>query len=778
LTERGAHPIVGRMATGQWTQVFRGSLARWLFELVYGSVVETFFALVGVGGFVTGLRSLTGQGGWSLTWEAALLQTVLAGLFMLWPLSSLWQEVVDVATPAVVWEGALEHFRLAHVPGQHGGYRVYRFAAGTRQWEVPFLSAAQLGSLHVGSWVRVRALRGSGAVLQVEVDPSRTAPVPAVVPEPDGAPTLTTAELEAVRTVASRRLAEWVTYLALALAFGGYLSRSMGLSVGLAAGLMALVAVGPGAVALEALALRRRSARLTEGAAVTVLDGRWSAGAPRTGWIAEHETFDAAPTPQAPWPERVRARAVPLDDSQKKWIVVEWLVGPVVTAKSALASRQVPWWVLPGGVVVGVLAALAPWQLHTGGWVGPVFGDRVALVVGGLVGVLGVALLVAPGAHWLKVGAAVGLVGFGALDVLRGVGRAQLGARSVLAVRVPCSETARLSCVDECFAGSGDACVKAGSALQYGSHDAGKDLDRALTVLRHGCELGSSSACLSAWHVAWSSSGKKRDADLAISLRAKACELGAGEACVDQGLELERAKDFTGAGRLYRRGCELSEGAGCLAAANLLNDGLGGPVDLPLALSFYERGCAVGDASACNGAGFAYDHARGASEDPARAWVLYGRACGGDSARGCWNASELVNLGRGTIANQPMAVALADKACRLGSMGGCTSLGVHLLYGQGVAKDEARAYALFDKACGTKNADACANVGVCLRDGLGVAKDQAKALTVFTEQCKTLPRACGLQGLMVAETDPAAGKPLLERACSAGVAFACEKLGK
>ncbi len=762
------------MGNAGWTQRYQRSMVGWLFEVVYGAVVETFFALIGLGGVVTAVMALvSGPGSWSLgqTWQATLLQLVLSSLFLSWPLSTLWQEVVDVFTPAVVWEGALEHCHLTHVPGQHGGYRVFRFAAGTSVWEVPYLSAKELDTLHPGSWVRVRSLRGSGAVMRVEVDSARaTRPAEVALPG-DGSPVLSSAEAEQVRAQAARRLAEWATYLALALAFGAYLVRSLSMSTPLGAGLMALLSVGPGSAVLEALALRRRAAALAEGVGVTVLDGRWASGSPRTGWVGGLEAFDAAPQPQASWPERVRARAVPLDDSHKKWIVVEWLMGPVV--KDPGSANEAPWWWLPVGASVGVVAALAPWLLHTGGWAGPVFRDQVALVVGVAVVGLGLALLRSSGPRWLRVGAAMGLVGFGVVDALRGVGRAQLGAQRVLAVRVPCSEAAPLSCVDECFVGSGDACWKGGFALQYGSNGAGKDLSSALRVFEHGCSLNSTSSCLQAWRVAGSIT--PRDDVRTAALRSRACESGAGEACVDQGLELERAKDYAGAARLYRRACDVSEGAGCLDAANLLNDGLGGPADLPLALSYYERGCAVGDSSACNGAGFAYDHGRGAPEDAARAWVLYSRACGGDSARGCWNASELVNLGRGTVPNQQLAVALADKSCRLGSLGGCTTLGVHLLYGQGVAKDEARAYALFDKACGAKNAEACTNVGVCLRDGLGVAKDRTKALGVFDEQCKTLPRACGLQGLMVGETDPVAARPLLERACQAGVTFACGK---
>ena len=171
-------------------------------------------------------------------------------------------------------------------------------------------------------------------------------------------------------------------------------------------------------------------------------------------------------------------------------------------------------------------------------------------------------------------------------------------------------------------------------------------------------------------------------------------------------------RDFALAREWFEKAAEQGHVDAACRLAELLQNGLGGSVDIKRAISLYEQADAGGSASAAVDLGFIYFQGRKAEKDYDKARAYYERACAGfektpDDEK--WHAVY-----------------------------GYYRLGELYRGGMGVEKDPLIAARLFRFAAVHGNVYACHDLGEMYRDGIGVRKSPAEADKWFAEMWKIL----------------------------------------
>ena len=149
------------------------------------------------------------------------------------------------------------------------------------------------------------------------------------------------------------------------------------------------------------------------------------------------------------------------------------------------------------------------------------------------------------------------------------------------------------------------------------------DPEKALTLLRKGCDKGDA-ACyhyLGIMHAnGW---GVARDQAKAVELYQKACDGGNAPACYSLGQALRLGqgvpKDDAKALVAYQKSCDGNYAPGCYKAAYMYENGFSVPTNAARALQLYEQSCAYGDAGACHKVGTMYLKGQGAATNEAKA---------------------------------------------------------------------------------------------------------------------------------------------------------------
>lgn len=96
-----------------------------------------------------------------------------------------------------------------------------------------------------------------------------------------------------------------------------------------------------------------------------------------------------------------------------------------------------------------------------------------------------------------------------------------------------------------------------------------------------------------------------------------------------------------------------------------MENGRGGPRDLPRARTLYQRACDGGELESCKNLGFLFD--TNVPPDRARAAALYQRACDGGVLEACNNLANLYLGGDGVARDLERAIALYDRVCAAGT---------------------------------------------------------------------------------------------------------------
>jgi len=182
-----------------------------------------------------------------------------------------------------------------------------------------------------------------------------------------------------------------------------------------------------------------------------------------------------------------------------------------------------------------------------------------------------------------------------------------------------------------------------------------------------------------------------------------------GVACME-GTAVPR--DFVQAREWFEKASEQGHVDASCRLAELLQNGLGGSVDVKRAISLYEQADAGGSASAAVDLGFIYYQGRKAEEDFGKARAYYERACA--------------------------AFEKTADAEKWHAIYGYYRLGELYRAGKGVEKDLLVAARLFRFAAMHGNVYACHDLGEMYRDGIGVRKSSADSDKWFSEMWKNL----------------------------------------
>jgi hypothetical protein len=156
-----------------------------------------------------------------------------------------------------------------------------------------------------------------------------------------------------------------------------------------------------------------------------------------------------------------------------------------------------------------------------------------------------------------------------------------------------------------------------------------------------------------------------------------------------------------------------------------------------------KNACDSGDAAAC----VALAQAAEAAKEFDRAVDLYLKACNGRAGAGCTGFGVLYNRGLGVTRDATQAAVYYERGCTLGDMAGCNNLGTVYQFGSTGFRDPVKAAGLYERACSNGQMDGCANLGLLLMDTPAASPEE-----------KTR------------------GRGLLAKACTAGIARACERV--
>ncbi|MFT3768449.1 MAG: tetratricopeptide repeat protein [Minicystis sp.] len=233
------------------------------------------------------------------------------------------------------------------------------------------------------------------------------------------------------------------------------------------------------------------------------------------------------------------------------------------------------------------------------------------------------------------------------------------------------------------------SCFNLATLFEKGS-GVGRDVDRAVVLLRRACDLSHGVACFELATRLKYGRGVKEDEESAVRMFLKACEHGSAQGCVSLGLHFEEgryvAKDQARAAALFTTGCNGGALEECSRLGVHFEQGRGVDKDEARAAALYAKACDGGAAVSCSYLGALVEVGRGVGKDQARALALYRKACDGDDARGC--------------------ARVYTDACDGGDAASCLRLG-HLFDDGRVQQDRARAAELYAKACRGGHAPGC-----------------------------------------------------------------------
>lgn len=282
-----------------------------------------------------------------------------------------------------------------------------------------------------------------------------------------------------------------------------------------------------------------------------------------------------------------------------------------------------------------------------------------------------------------------------------------------------------------------------------------EDKNEALAFCRRAVNAGDVEAIVDlglAYEKGW---GVDRDPEKAAELYRKALAQG----CKSAELRLEEQnpevqyqrgvacmegetipRDFTLAREWFEKASEQGHVDATCRLAELLQNGLGGNVDIRRAISLYEKADAGGSASAAVDLGFIYFQGRKARRDLGTARAYYERACAGfekapepekwHAVYGYYRLGELYREGKGVEKNLLTAARLFRFAAVHGNVYACHELGEMYRNGAGVRKSSIDSDKWFTEMWKVLNESlnpcdhwAMRTAGAACRDGNGIAHD-------------------------------------------------------
>jgi MYXO-CTERM domain-containing protein len=239
--------------------------------------------------------------------------------------------------------------------------------------------------------------------------------------------------------------------------------------------------------------------------------------------------------------------------------------------------------------------------------------------------------------------------------------------------------------------------------------------------------------------------------------------------------EIVVAKDQAKAAKMWERGCELGDGAGCRKRGR---DFL--KTDWKQARAWLERGCKANDGASCGILAYVLDKVDPPQPEEAKPYYarsekLLAAQCPGDGFA-CFIRGYFFEIGAGVPVDLGKALDAYRRSCKAGYGEGCDQLARNL---DKTKTNAAEAVDAYEKACRYDWASACGTAAVRLANA-----DKTNASTVPLELakhgCELDPKECYAYAEMYrvgqgTKEDPAMATSMYRDACNAGLQSACLK---
>lgn len=248
----------------------------------------------------------------------------------------------------------------------------------------------------------------------------------------------------------------------------------------------------------------------------------------------------------------------------------------------------------------------------------------------------------------------------------------------------------------ECGGGNSQACMVAGLMAMEG-HGTNQDLQQASQLLQKACEGKVGNGCFYLGRIndglkAMDGSGLPRDAGKAYEQYREGCSRGVGEACFNVGQMLDNGRVVDGdakklhsrVGKFFGLACSNGVARGCVNLGAIKYDGTQIKEDRRGALQLFKRACELGEGAGCGHAGSMLLAGEGVAEpSSSEAAELYYEGCRLGHSRSCLTqgkmlssaAAEAVEKGSATAEHalhaKARGVMFYRRACELGDPQGC-----------------------------------------------------------------------------------------------------------
>lgn len=216
---------------------------------------------------------------------------------------------------------------------------------------------------------------------------------------------------------------------------------------------------------------------------------------------------------------------------------------------------------------------------------------------------------------------------------------------------------------------------------------------------------------------------------LGHTINVAACldEVTRGAACFNAGqlvrIGFDLRKDEKAARGLYGLGCEQGHGNSCRMLAEMAAGGLGGPADGSLAFLSAGAACELKAKDACAYALYLHQEGKAGDVKEADLADVTQRGCDAGTAVLCMAAAAYAEKSLPDAAAAARLGEFLQRACDAKTPKACLALGSRLYNGTNMPKDAAAARTAFVKACDQRAASGCYNAGALTAD-----KTEAKTL--------------------------------------------------
>jgi Sel1 repeat len=183
------------------------------------------------------------------------------------------------------------------------------------------------------------------------------------------------------------------------------------------------------------------------------------------------------------------------------------------------------------------------------------------------------------------------------------------------------------------------------------------------------CQHNSASGCFTLGTLLNGGKGLPRDPIGAGRSLKHACDLGSDSACVSLVNMVKTDGDD-----VLLQPCKTGDGRSCYMLGSLYYGGQGVDRNLQYSATLFQQSCTAGFTRGCGQLGESYLFGEGVPKDIIKARQILESACDAGYGPGCFNVGIMHRQGLATPVNQPLAEARFRQACDMGERNACEAL--------------------------------------------------------------------------------------------------------